>query len=60
LIGGGAAPIDASTLVAVYANDVPLSESYPLAVSILEALWFGRSVAQQFTPDADKPGQPDV
>lgn len=60
LIGGGADPFDASTLVAIYANDVPLSASYPLAVSILEALWFGRSAAQQLAPDADRPGQPDV
>jgi hypothetical protein len=60
LIGGGADPFDASTLVKVYASDAPLSTSYPLAVSILEALWFGRSAAPQLTPDADKPGQSDV
>jgi hypothetical protein len=59
LIGGGADPFDASTLVKVYASDAPLSASYPLAVSILEALWFGRSVSPQLAPDADNSEQPD-
>jgi hypothetical protein len=41
LIGGGETPERAAALVATYAQDRPLGESYPLAVSILEALWFG-------------------
>lgn len=41
LIGGGASPKDADALVAAYAVNRPLSEVYPLAVSILETLWFG-------------------
>jgi hypothetical protein len=41
LIGGGTAPKDADALVAAYAVNRPLSETYPLAVSILETLWFG-------------------
>jgi hypothetical protein len=43
LIGGGEKPETAAALVATYAADRPLSETYPLAVSILEALWFGHA-----------------
>ena len=43
LIGGGTSPKDADALVAAYAVKRPLSEIYPLAVSILETLWFGAS-----------------
>lgn len=43
LIGGGEAPERAASLVAAYATHRPISESYPLALSILEALWFGKS-----------------
>ena len=42
LIGGGAAPERAASLVASYVVDRPLSESYPLAVAILDDLWFGQ------------------
>jgi hypothetical protein len=59
LIGGGADPFEASTLVKVYANDAPLSTSYPLAVGILEALWFGRSAAPQRAPADGNPEQPN-
>lgn len=41
LIGGGETPEAAASLVAAYAANRPLAETYPLAVSILEALWFG-------------------
>jgi hypothetical protein len=41
LIGGGTSPVNADALVAAYAVARPLSEIYPLAVSILEFLWFG-------------------
>ncbi len=41
LVGGGTLPKDADALVAAYAVNRPLSEIYPLAVSILETLWFG-------------------
>jgi len=43
LIGGGTSPKDADALVAAYAVNRPLAEIYPLAVSILETLWFGAS-----------------
>ncbi len=42
LIGGGTAPDRAASLIASYATDRPLSETYPLAVSILEDRWFGQ------------------
>lgn len=41
LIGGGLDPQVAANLVRVYAMDAPLGRVYPLAVSILEAAWFG-------------------
>jgi hypothetical protein len=41
LIGGGTSPKEADALVAAYAVNRPLAEIFPLAVKILEALWFG-------------------
>jgi hypothetical protein len=41
LIGGGTSPKEADALTNAYAVNRPLSEIYPLAVSILETLWFG-------------------
>lgn len=41
LIGGGEVPEDAAALIAAYAINRPLAETYPLAVAILEATWFG-------------------
>jgi hypothetical protein len=41
LIGGGTSPKDADALVSAYAINRPLDETYPLAISILESLWFG-------------------
>ncbi len=41
LIGGGLEPWEAANLVNVYAMEAPLGRVYPLAVSILEAAWFG-------------------
>jgi hypothetical protein len=45
LIGGGASPKDADALVAAYALSRPFAEVYPLAVAILETLWFGKAGA---------------
>jgi hypothetical protein len=42
LIGGGVAPERAAKLIASYAVDRPFSETYPLAVAILDAVWFGQ------------------
>jgi hypothetical protein len=42
LIGAGLAPERAAALIANYAVDRPLSEIYPLAVAILDDLWFGQ------------------
>lgn len=41
LIGAGMAPQQAAHLVATYAVDRPLSETYPLALDILDARWNG-------------------
>ena len=43
LIGGGEKPEDAAALVAAYATTRPLAETFPLAVAVLETLWFGRA-----------------
>jgi hypothetical protein len=42
LIGGGLKPERAAALIASYAVDRPLSETYPVAVAILENVWFGQ------------------
>ena len=44
LIGGGAAPDFAARLCAAYADPRPIGETMPLALAILERLWFGGPV----------------
>lgn len=46
LIGGGEQPEQAAALIAAYALNRPLSETYPVAVAILETLWFGAAQEQ--------------
>jgi hypothetical protein len=41
LIGGGSSPAEADALTKAWVLNRPYGETYPLAVSILEALWFG-------------------
>jgi hypothetical protein len=41
LIGAGMAPKRAAEMIATYAVDRPLTETYPLATAIAEAKWFG-------------------
>jgi hypothetical protein len=41
LVGGGMSPKEADALVTAYAINRPMNETYPLAVSIMECLWFG-------------------
>lgn len=43
LIGGGASPEQAAAIVRTYVENRPLSETYPIAVAILETLWFGKA-----------------
>lgn len=43
LIGGGEKPETAAALVKTYAAPRPLMEVYPLVVSILETLMFGKA-----------------
>lgn len=49
LIGGGETPERADELVQTYVLDRPLMQSYPIAVSILEKLWFGTTEPEQET-----------
>lgn len=41
LIGAGETPERAKELIDTYVAGRPLAETFPLAISILEALWFG-------------------
>lgn len=43
LVGGGTTPADALSLVEAYALKRPLLETFPLAVAILETVWFGEA-----------------
>jgi hypothetical protein len=43
LIGGGLTPQIAAAMTKAYAENRPLNETYPLAISILENLYFGRA-----------------
>jgi hypothetical protein len=44
LIGGGESPERAAQLIASYVTARPFGETYPLAVAVLEAAWFGKKV----------------
>jgi hypothetical protein len=52
LIGGGTAPKEADALVKAYVAGRPLGETFPLAVSILETLWFGKPNEKTENTDA--------
>ncbi|TCT12659.1 tail tube GTA-gp10-like protein [Tepidamorphus gemmatus] len=52
LIGGGETPQRAAELIATYATARPLAETYPIAVAILECVWFG-APASAPAPAAD-------
>ena len=45
LIGAGTTPQEAKRLVAAYATNRPLSETFPIAFEIMEARWTGAKVA---------------
>lgn len=47
LIGGGMQPKDAFALVQTYVENRPLAESLPVALGILDAVWFGTSADSQ-------------
>jgi hypothetical protein len=46
LIGAGTSPEQAAALVAAYVVDRPLNETFPVAVSILTALWGGNTIVE--------------
>lgn len=52
LIGGGMAPERAKRLVDTYGRDRPLSETYPLALDVLDARWNGVPELQPQDPPA--------
>lgn len=41
LIAGGENPKRAAELIALYVTDRPFTETYPIANTILETVWFG-------------------
>jgi hypothetical protein len=47
LIGGDTSPQEADALTKAYATSRPIMEVFPLAVSILETLFFGKSGNEQ-------------
>jgi hypothetical protein len=47
LIGGGEKPQTAASLIAAYAANCPLIETFPLAVAVLEAAWFGKATTNE-------------
>lgn len=53
LIGGGTAPSEAQALVNTYVADRPLSEVYPLALAIMERLFFGDEPQKEETDAAE-------
>lgn len=54
LIGGGMAPDAAAQLCAVYVEDRPLRETYPIALAILECLWHGAPTAQALVAEIER------
>ncbi|MBX9452636.1 MAG: gene transfer agent family protein [Mesorhizobium sp.] len=54
LIGGGMEPAEAFKLVETYVRQRPLAESLPVALGILETVWFGTPADSQ-----DETGQPE-
>ena len=51
LIGGSMSPECAAKMIATYVTGRPLMETYPLAVAILETLWFGKATPIQKDTD---------
>ncbi len=49
LIGGGMHPQEAMQLTATYAHNRPMSETFPLALDILDARWNGTATGD--TPE---------
>jgi len=56
LIGGGMEPAAAFQLVETYVKQRPLAETLPVALSILEVVWFG---APADKPSGDQTGEAD-
>lgn len=53
LIGGGMAPLDAARLVTTYGADRPLAETLPVALAIMEAVFFGAPSPASGEPSDD-------
>jgi hypothetical protein len=51
LIGGGMTPAEAFKLVETYVKPRPLAESLPVALGILETVWFGTPADSQDDSD---------
>jgi len=56
LIGGGMEPAAAFQLVETYVKQRPLAETLPVALLILEVLWFGTAAVK---PSGDQNGEAD-
>lgn len=60
LIGGGTRPEEAVRLVKVYGEGRPIEETYPVAVAVLSALWFGNAEEPAPAPDLEPESAPVV
>lgn len=56
LIGGGMEPVEAFKLVKTYVENRPLVETMPVALSILELVWFGSPADSQDVKEAAATG----
>ncbi len=51
LIGGGTSPAEAEVLVVGFVAKRPFAETFPLALAILETVWFGSVTKLDKAPD---------
>jgi len=56
LIGGGMEPKEAFELVRTYVHPRPLAETLPVAMSILEVVWFGAPTDQPADDQSSEAG----
>jgi hypothetical protein len=56
LIGGGEAPQIASAFISAYVENRPIAETLPMAIGILEARYFGETIADEAQDDIEQAG----
>ena len=51
LVGGGMDPRRAAELVETYVKPRPLAETFPMALAVMEAAWFGTATPAKASPE---------